>query len=110
MTAVASTAKVLVKFQWDCGHMGALHGLFVTTPDILASAIGQSVNFGRIMGQHIPVRGPLYEGDFTVVSTDQVMIQRLEACSGASVCGYNPLAYLEPESKSRDTTSESSVA
>lgn len=88
-------ARVLVKFNWDCGRMGSVTGLFVTTVGTLTKSFGKAVYFGEILGKHSEVYGELSESDITVVTDDKDFIEKLVNLLGPTVSGYNPLSYLE---------------
>lgn len=87
--------RFLVRFAWDCGRMGNVEGLFVTTQEELDVAYGKEVYFGEILGKHSEVHGTLTIEDITVVSEDQDFIEKLVALLGTSLSGYNPLSYIE---------------
>ncbi len=93
----ATESKVLVRFHWDCGRMGRVEGLFVTTPGQLEAAYGKQVYFGEILGKHSEVYGTLDREDITVVTDDADFIEKLIQFVGADVSGYNPLAYMSEE-------------
>ncbi len=89
-------SKVLVKFQWDCGRMGSVGGLFVTTQEKLEAAYGEQVYLGEVLGKHSEVYGELEPKDITVKSHDQAFIDTLvEIIGSENISGYNPLDYIE---------------
>jgi hypothetical protein len=89
-------SKVLVAFYWDCGRMGSVDGLFVTTPEELDAAYGKQVYFGEILGKHSEVYGDLQPKDITVKSDDPAFIDKLVEIIGSdNISGYNPLDYIE---------------
>lgn len=94
---VAPSSRVLARFYWDCGRMGHVEGLFVTTRDTLAAAYGKDVYFGEILGKHSEVHGTLDEGDITIVTEDQSFIDKLVEYVGGDVSGYNPLGYMNQD-------------
>ena len=85
--------KILCKFHWDCGRMGSLSGLFVTTQKKLDKAITCGIDFGEVLGKHSNIYGPLEPGDISVLCDDQEFIERAEKL-GVVPLGYNPLDYL----------------
>lgn len=87
--------KVLVEFFWDCGRMGDVQGLFVTTEEELEKAYGKRVYFGEILGKHSEVYGTLDRNDITVKSEDQEFIAQLVTLLGEHISGYNPLDKIE---------------
>lgn len=88
----------LFKFNWDCGRMGTLDGLFVATQKEVDNAIGEHLDFGEALGKHSEIDGPFEEGDIQVICEDQVFIKKLLEILGYSVSGFNPLDYL-PENE-----------
>lgn len=72
---------------------GDLEGVFVSTPDEVAKAIGSHVYFGEVMGKHSEVRGIIKEGEIKEISDDQSVVKVFEKHLGGCV-GYNPLEYL----------------
>lgn len=87
--------KLLVKFHWDCGRMGDVRGLFVTTKEELEGTYGKQIYFGEILGKHSEVSGPLEQSDIEIVSEDQDFISKLVVLMGLTISGHNPLSYLE---------------
>lgn len=87
--------KVLVSFFWDCGRMGSVEGLFVTTRDELAAGYGKRVYFGEILGKHSEVYGVLQAKDITIESDDQEFIDKLVSLLGEHISGYNPLDNIQ---------------
>jgi hypothetical protein len=90
--------KVLVEFDWYCGRMGSVQGLFITYPSVLKSAYGKHVYFGEILGKHSEIEGTIDEKDFTVVSQDQDFINKLaDVIKSTNISGYNPLEYMNED-------------
>lgn len=86
--------KKLYSFNWECGRMGDLYGLFVADEKDVAEVVGKTIYFGEVLGKHSDVYGEVEECDFTVVTDDQTVINILvDAMSGTSLSGYNPLEY-----------------
>jgi hypothetical protein len=91
-------SKVLVKFYWDCGRMGSVDGLFVTTTEELDEAYGKQVYFGEILGKHSEIYGDLQPKDITVKSDDPAFIDKLvEIIGSETISGFNPLNYIDEE-------------
>lgn len=88
-------SKVLVRFFWDCGRMGDVDGLFVTTKEELEKAYGKRVYFGEILGKHSEVYGTLDREDIEVLSDDKIFIEQLTHLLGNHLSGYNPLDKIE---------------
>lgn len=90
--------KKLYKFEWDCGRMGEIEGLFIAEETEVNKSIGSYVYFGEILGKHSEVSGPLEEKDFTAISEDQDLIDQLSSIfTHSSLCGYNPLDYINED-------------
>lgn len=89
--------KKLYSFNWDCGRMGWLAGLFVAEESDVEGAIGKEVYFGEVLGKHSEIYGTLEEKDLAVVSEDQEKIEWLVSLLGNTAYGHNPLEYLTDE-------------
>lgn len=87
--------RLLVEFYWDCGRMGDVQGLFVTTEAELEKAYGKRVYFGEILGKHSEVYGTLDRDDIIVKSDDQIFIEQITHLLGDHISGYNPLDKIE---------------
>ena len=95
------TKKLLVQFYWDCGRMGDLEGLFITTEDELKSWYGREAYFGEVLGKHSEID----ESDFMIKSDDQEFIAKIEELLGEHLSGFYPGDYIsdtddEPEEES----------
>ena len=90
-------SRVLVRFHWDCGRMGDVEGIFVTTKEELERSYGKSVYFGEILGKHSEVYGTLDRKDITVESEDEVFIDQLVLILGTHIGGYNPLSHINSD-------------
>lgn len=85
----------LYSFQWDCGRMGYVNGLFVATQAEVNLAIGRQVYFGEILGKHSEIYGTLEASDITLISDDQEKVEwLLSLFQYHTISGYNPLDYL----------------
>jgi hypothetical protein len=90
--------KVIARFYWDCGRMGDVDGLFVTTKEALEAAYGKEVYFGEILGKHSEIYGTLDEGDITILTEDQDFIAKfIEIMGTGDISGYNPLSYFQED-------------
>lgn len=93
-------SKVLVEFYWDCGRMGSITGLFVTTTEELEKLYGKQVYFGEVLGKHSDIYGVFSPEDITVKSDDSAFIDKLvEIIGSKTISGYNPFDYFEEEDK-----------
>lgn len=89
--------RTLYRFKWEFGRMGTIEGLFISTPEVIEANLNAQVSLGEVLGKHSEVYGVLEMSDLEVVSTDQILIDRLaKACASDSICGYNPLDYIQP--------------
>lgn len=90
----------LYKFNFDCGRMGSLNGLFVEDEVDIQNAVGKYVYFGEVLGKHSEVSGTLELSDFKVLTDDQEFIHKFLKYGCES--GYNPLHYLEEDEEEDD--------
>lgn len=96
-------SRVLAQLHWDCGRMGDVEGLFVTTVDELEKAYGREIYFGEILGKHSEICGPLERDEITIKSDDQEFIDKLVSIIGSErISGYCPLDYFQDEEEDDD--------
>ena len=84
--------KGVYKFYWNCGRSGSLEGIFVADSEEVASAVGKKVYFGEVLGKHSEVYGALEEGDLTLITEEQNIVELFETHDIQS--GWNPLEYI----------------
>lgn len=89
--------KKLYSFNWNCGRMGWIDGLFVAEESEVDEAIGKKVYFGEVLGKHSEIYGTLKEQNLAVVSEDQEKIDWLVSIIGNTCYGHNPLEYIADE-------------
>lgn len=89
--------KYLYKYYLDCGRMGDLTSIFISTPKEIKSIIGKKVNFGEALGKHSEVCGELEEHEFMILSKDQDYVNKTLEILGTTISGRNPFYYLEEE-------------
>lgn len=90
--------KKLYKFEWDCGRMGEVDGLFIADDQTVRETVGKDVRFGEILGKHSEIYGTLDEEDLTVITGDHEHITMLEEVfENSTLSGYNPLDYIDEE-------------
>lgn len=90
--------KKLYEFNWDCGRMGDLNGLFIADEADVAAIVGKEIYFGEVLGKHSEISGTLDDEDLTVKSDDQDFITKfIEIMGEGTISGYNPLDYYDPE-------------
>lgn len=90
----------LYRFEYDCGRMGELDGLFVASDKDLLEIEGKYINFGEVLGKHsdISIRSFSASEYLVEVSNDSVFIDKLVDVLGSyHVSGYNPLHYYDYE-------------
>lgn len=87
----------LFSFNWDCGRMGELEGLFIATDEEVASIMGKEIDFGEVLGKHSEVCGTMEESDITMVSDNRIVVDTLLGTTGRTVSGYNPLDYYDED-------------
>lgn len=99
--------KLLVAFYWNCGRMGYVDGLFVTTTEELDASYGRQVYFGEILGKHSEIYGDLQPKDITIKSDDPAFIDKLvEIIGSTNISGYNPLDYIEENEENEEEDEE----
>jgi len=88
--------KKIYKFDWDCGRMGDLSGLFIADSAEIEKLIGKEIYFGEVLGKHSEVSGTLDKDDLTVQTDDQEFIKKFEKLIGTgTISGFNPLDYYD---------------
>lgn len=89
--------KAIYKFNFDCGRMGYLSGVFVEEEDKVKELIesGREVCFGEVLGKHSDIAGPIESQDITLVTNDANVVELFEKHDLSS--GYNPFDYIEEE-------------
>lgn len=87
--------KGLYRFNWDCGRMGEVEGVFVATSDAINRIQGEYVRFGEILGKHSEIEGEIEAGDFKLLSDEPQVIYIFENYVGS--VGYNPFDYIDEE-------------
>lgn len=87
--------RKLYRFEWDCGTMGEVEGLFAEDEAEVQKFIGLDVCFGYILGKRFEVDGTLAEEDLEVISEDQDKIDWLVGITSSTVSGFNPLDYIK---------------
>ena len=95
--------KTVYKFQWDCGRQGEVEGLFISNPETVERAIGETVYFGEILGKHSEIYGDLEAKDLKVVSVDEAVIAFIEE---HGPFGHNPLHAINIDCEKCDTLIE----
>jgi hypothetical protein len=89
--------KYLWKFNFECGRMGELHGLFVATEEEANNVIGQEAYFGEVLGKHSEIYGTIDRGEIQKVDLDAETVEKVAKILGETWSGYNPLHYIKYE-------------
>jgi hypothetical protein len=85
--------KAIYKFYWDCGRMGGLTGVFVSTPSAIEGLVGKEIYFGEVLGKHSEIFGEFKAEHVEMVSDDPVFVALFESHDLST--GYNPFDYFE---------------
>lgn len=83
--------KAIYKFNWDCGRMGDLEGVFVATVEEINGRLGKEIHFGEVLGKHSEITGKLEAKDVKLISYDPVFVKLFE--DNNLETGHNPLRY-----------------
>ena len=85
--------KAIFKLNFDCGRMGSLEGVFISTREKVDTLIENSIQvyFGEVLGKHSEVYGPIDEGEITFISDDENVVNVIEKYGLTS--GHNPFHY-----------------
>jgi hypothetical protein len=90
--------KVLFEFNYDCGRMGGLTGLFVATDAEVEALYGREIYFGEVLGKHSEIVCDFDSCCVEEKTRDQEFIAKLiEIVGDTTVSGFNPLSYAEEE-------------
>lgn len=81
------------KFEWDCGRMGEISGIFVADSEDVKKAIGRHVYFGEVLGKHSEIYGDLEENEISLLTDDEIAVKIFEQYGFAT--GYNPILRIE---------------
>lgn len=87
----------LWKFDWDCGRMGDLSGLFAASQEDINNIVGQEIYFGEVLGKHSEIYGTLEATDLTLIDIPEEYVQKIVDAAGSGHCisGYSPFDYWE---------------
>jgi hypothetical protein len=88
--------KKLFKFEWDCGRMGIVDGLFIATEKEVDNLIGKEIYLGDALGKHSDISGTIEANEIKILGVSQDVVLELEK-QGNTLCGYNPLEYIETD-------------
>lgn len=85
--------KGIYKLSIDCGRMGEIEGVFVSTPDEVARITGKEIYFGEILGKHSEISEVMTVDNLKLISIDEEAIKLIEA--NGLMSGYNPFDYFD---------------
>lgn len=96
--------KQLYRFNLDCGRMGELEGLFITTPEVLNKALNKTIYLYEVLGKHSEIEVTITNDTLTLLSEDQDKLEWLLNINGGfeTISGINPLEYVEEEEEEED--------
>jgi hypothetical protein len=100
MPAEKQRIKKLYKFYWSCGNMGYVDGLFIAEEEEVQRVLNNRVVLGDVLGQMSNIQGIITKEDLTIISDDQMLIQKLEEIfkpSSVTLCGFNPLDFFQKQ-------------
>jgi hypothetical protein len=89
--------QYLWKFDFDCGRMGSLDGLFIATEKEVKNIIGKKAYFGEVLGKHSEVYGVIKETEIEKVDLDSAAVEKVSKILGKTWSGFNPLNYIKYE-------------
>ena len=92
------TNKAVFKFDCDCGRMGSLEGVFISTKEKVDFLVESKIEvyFGEVLGKHSEIYGALNKKDFKFISDDPTVVDVIEKHKLTS--GYNPFNYSATQS------------
>ena len=83
-------------YRWglDCGRMGDLEGVFVSSEQEIAAAEGKGLYFYEVLGKHSEIGATVVSKDFEVLSSDSAVIAFVKE---HGPFGHNPFDYFSDE-------------
>lgn len=86
----------LYKFDFDCGRMGNIDGLFVADDKKIKRLIKEnpSIYFGEVLGKHSDISGNFSEMNIEKVKLDIRTVRKVTSILGKSWCRYNLMDYI----------------
>lgn len=85
--------KAIYKFTGDCGRMGTLEGVLISTKERVDKLIESeiSVYFGEVLGKHSEICGRIEKDEMVFVSDNEETIKVVE--EHVLTSGFNPFNY-----------------
>ncbi len=87
--------KHIYRFSLDCGRMGEIESIFISTPDAIEELAGKEIYFGEVLGKHSEIYFDAHPSQFSVVTSDEDAIEIFEKHGLNN--GLNPFAYVGGE-------------
>lgn len=86
--------KGIYRFQYHCGRMGDLSGIFTAESEDVEKINGQTVIFGEVLGKHSEIDADIdTEGNLKLISDAPADVEMFERLALAT--GYDPFAFWE---------------
>ena len=91
--------KAVFKFHADCGRMGDLDGVFISTKEKVDKLIESEIQvyFGEVLGKHSEIFGAIEEDEISFVSDNAEAVRIIEEHNLTS--GFNPFEYTSTNFK-----------
>lgn len=85
--------KALYKFYADCGRMGQLEGIFISTQEKVDKLIKSKIEvyFGEVLGKHSEIFGNIEKKEIEFITDIPKVIEIVERFDLTT--GYNPFNY-----------------
>lgn len=89
--------KAIFKFHANCGRMGDLEGVFISTKEKVDMLVSSEVMvyFGEVLGKHSEIYGSLGADAFTFVTDNEETVKVISDNDLTS--GFNPFHYSVSE-------------
>lgn len=85
--------KAIYKFHTDCGRMGELDGILISTKEKVDKLIESKIEvyFGEVLGKHSEIYGVIEKDDMIFVSDNKETVRVVEEHELTS--GFDPFCY-----------------
>lgn len=83
----------IYRFEFDCGRMGELHGIFVASAQEIEQVYGKVACFSDVLGKHSEINVTLGPSVIGLVTDDPAVVATFSKYNMET--GYNPLVYVE---------------
>ena len=87
----------LYKFEFDCGRMGSLDGIFIADDKKIKQLTknNPSIYFGEVLGKNSEIFGDFSEMNVEKIKMDSRTVKKVCSILGKSWGGYNLMDYVE---------------